>query len=82
MRIVMQTQAEIDQAAEVAAREAERAAILAELDALDRRSVRALRAVVAGTATEEDKDAEDKDALAKIEGEAIALRARLAELEG
>jgi len=73
----MQTQAEIDQAAEVAAREAERAAILAELDALDRRSARALRAVVVGTATEEDKDK-----LAKIEDEAVSKRARLAELEG
>ena len=77
MLIVMQTQAEIDQAAEVAAREAERAAILAELDALDRRSARALRAVVVGTATEEDKDK-----LAKIEDEAVSKRARLAELEG
>ena len=77
MLIVMQTQAEIDQAAEVAVREAERAAILAELDALDRRSARALRAVVVGTATEEDKDK-----LAKIEDEAVSKRARLAELEG
>ena len=76
MRIAMQTQAEVDAKAANQARDAERAAILAELDALDRRSARALRAVVAGTAT-----GDDKAALAKIEGEAIALRARLAELE-
>ena len=50
--------------------------IVAELDALDRRSARAIRAVVAGTATDEDRAA-----LAKIEGEAIALRARLAGLQ-
>lgn len=56
--------------------EEERAAILAELDALDRRSARALRAVVAGTATEEDKAA-----LAAIEAEAVSKRARLAGLE-
>lgn len=73
MRIVMQTKAEVDAEAAEQARDAERAAILAELDALDRRSARALRAVVAGTATDEDKAA-----LAKIEHEAIALRARLA----
>ena len=76
MRIVMQTQAEVDAEVAKQARDAERAAILAELDALDRRSARALRAVVAGTATDDDKAA-----LAKIEGEAIALRARLAELD-
>ena len=57
--------------------EEERTAILAELDALDRRSARAIRAVVAGTATDDDKSK-----LAKIEAEAIALRARLAETEG
>ena len=77
MRIAMQTQAQVDAEAAKQAREAERSAILAELDALDRRSARALRAVVAGTATEEDKAK-----LAKIEDEAVALRARLAELEG
>ena len=53
---------------------AERAAILAELDALDRRSARALRAVVAGTATDEDKAA-----LAAIEAEAVSMRERLKE---
>ena len=77
MRIAMQTQAEVDAKAAKQAREAGRAAILAELDALDKRSARALRAVVAGTATDEDKAA-----LAKFESEAIALRARLAGLEG
>lgn len=77
MRIVMQTQAEIDQAATANARETEHAAILVKLDTLDRRSARALRAVVAGTATEEDKAK-----LAEIETEAAALRATLAELEG
>jgi len=53
--------------------DAVRAAILAELDALDHRSARALRAVVAGTATEEDKAT-----LAAIEAEAVSKRARLA----
>lgn len=71
------TKAEGDAIREAASRESERAAILAELDALDRRSARALRAVVAGTATDEDKSA-----LAKIEDEAVSKRARLAELEG
>ncbi len=56
--------------------EEERAAILAELDALDRRSARALRAVVAGTATDDDRVA-----LAKIEDEAVSKRARLAGLQ-
>jgi len=73
----MQTQAEVDAEVAKQARESERAAILAELDALDRRSARALRAVVAGTATDEDKAK-----LVQIETEAVALRARLAELEG
>ncbi|HPB65675.1 MAG TPA: hypothetical protein PLW80_03885, partial [Spirochaetales bacterium] len=59
------------------ARDAERAAILADLDALDRRSARALRAVVAGTATDEDKAK-----LAEIETEAVSKRSRLAGLEG
>ena len=77
MRIAMQTQAQVDAEAAKQACEQERAAILAELDALDKRSARALRAVVAGTATDDDKAA-----LAKIEDEAIALRARLAGLEG
>ena len=75
VRIAMQTQAQVDAKAAMQAREAERAAILAELDALDKRSAHALRAVVAGTATDEDRAA-----LAKIEDEAIALRARLAGL--
>ena len=57
-------------------RERKAAEIVAELDALDRRSARALRAVVAGTATDDDRVA-----LAKIEHEAIALRARLAGLQ-
>lgn len=77
MRIMMQTQYEIDQAAAATARETERAAILVELDALDRRSARSLRAMVAGTATEEDKAK-----LSEIEDEAAALRARFVELEG
>ena len=72
----MQTKAEVDAAAQTEARETERAAILAELDALDRRSARALRAVVAGAATEEDKAA-----LASIETEAVSLRSRLRSLQ-
>lgn len=55
--------------------EEERAAILAELDALDRKSARALRAVVAVTAT-----AEDKAKLIEIEATARELRKRLLEL--
>lgn len=74
MRIVMQTKAEVDAEAAEQAREAERAAILAELDALDRKSARALRAVVAGTATDEDRAA-----LAAIEADAVSKRARLAD---
>ena len=77
MRIAMQTQAEVDAKAAKQAREAGRAAILAELDALDKRSARALRAVVAGTAIDDDRAA-----LGKIEAEAIALRVRLAGMEG
>lgn len=77
MRIVMQTQAEVDAKAAKQAREAGSAAILAELDALDKRSARALRAVVAGTATDEDGAT-----LAAIEAEAVSKRARLAGLEG
>lgn len=76
MKISGKTQAEVDAKVAKQAREQERTAILAELDALDRRSARALRAVVAGTATDDDKSK-----LAKIEGEAIALRARLAGME-
>ena len=56
--------------------EEERTAILAELDALDKRSARALRAVVAGTATDEDGAA-----LAAIEAEAVSLRSRLKSLQ-
>lgn len=76
MQIVMQTKAEVDAAAQAEARETERAAILAGLDALDRKSARALRAVVAGTATDEDTAR-----LTEIEDEAARLRARLAELK-
>lgn len=70
------TKAEGDAIRAAEAVAAARAAILAELDALDRRSARALRAVVAGTATDEDKVK-----LAEIEGEAVQLRSRLAELK-
>lgn len=77
MRIAMQTQAEVDAKAAKQARDAERDTILAELDALDRRSARALRAVVVGTATDEDKAK-----LAAIEAEAESKRSRLAGLEG
>lgn len=76
MRIAMQTQAEVDAAAQTEARDAERTSILAELDVLDKRSARALRAVVAGTATDEDKAA-----LAAIEAEAVSLRSRLRSLQ-
>ena len=58
-------------------RERKAAEIVAELDALDKRSTRALRAVVAGTATDEDKAK-----LAEIETEAVSKRSRLAGLEG
>jgi len=62
---------------EASIRERKAAEIVAELDALDKRSVRALRAVVAGTATDEDKAK-----LAEIETEAVSKRSRLAGLEG
>lgn len=71
------TKAEGDAIRAAEAREQERATILAELDALDRRSARALRAVVADTATDDDRAA-----LVKIEAEAVSKRARLAEMEG
>ena len=70
------TRAEGDAIRLAEARKAERAAILAELDALDRRSDRAIRAVVAGTATDVDKAK-----LIEIETKAITLRARLAGME-
>ena len=69
------TKAEGDAIRAAEARDAERAAILAELDALDRRSARALRAVVAGMATDEDRIT-----LVAIEAEVVSKRARLAEL--
>ncbi len=62
---------------EASIRERKAAEIVAELDALDRRSARALRAVVAGTATDEDKAT-----LVAIETEAVSKRSRLAGLEG
>lgn len=48
------------------------APLLAQLDALDAKSVRPLRAVLAGTATDEDRAK-----LAAIEAQAAALRGRL-----
>lgn len=51
----------------------EKESILSSLDALDRKSARALRAVVAGTATDKDKAR-----LGEIEAEATDLRAKLA----
>ncbi len=70
------TKAEGDAIRATAAREAERAAILAELDALDKRSARALRAVVAGTATDGDRAI-----LAEIETKARSLRVALVKLQ-
>lgn len=55
----------------------ESASILAELYALDRKSDRALRAYAIGKATDKDKAK-----LVQIETEAVALRDRLAELNG
>ncbi|MFD2235458.1 hypothetical protein [Phaeospirillum tilakii] len=48
------------------------AALLAQLDALDAKSVRPLRAVLAGTGTDEDRAK-----LAAIEAQAAALRGQL-----
>lgn len=76
MMLLGKTKQDVDAKNKQDKADAVRAAILAELDALDHRSARALRAVVAGTATDDDKSK-----LAKIEGEAIALRARLAGME-
>ncbi len=56
--------------------ERKRGAIAAELDALDARTVRPLRAILSGNGTDEDKFM-----LGSLEGEAIALRAKLAEFE-
>lgn len=70
------TKAEGDAIRATKAIEQERAAIFAELDALDKRSARAIRAVVAGIATDEDKDK-----LTEIETMARELRKRLSELE-
>lgn len=50
-----------------------RATLLDRLDRLDAQSVRPLRAVAAGTATDEDRAK-----LAAIEAEAVTLRAQLA----
>lgn len=76
MMLLGKTKQDVDAKNKQDKADAVRAAILAELDVLDHRSARALRAVVAGTATDDDKSK-----LAKIEGEAIALRARLAGME-
>lgn len=71
------TKAEGDAIRAEQAKEAERTEILADLDALDRKSNRALRAIAAGTATDADRAR-----IVEIEAEVVALRARLAELEG
>jgi hypothetical protein len=52
------------------------AAIKAELEEIDRQSIRPLRAIAKGVATDEDTDK-----LAELEGRAEGLRAELAELE-
>ena len=56
--------------------ETQRASILSELGALDLKSVRALRAVSAGTASDHDRAV-----LVEIEAQAAALRYRLAALD-
>ena len=57
-------------------RQARRAEILAELAEIDRQSVRPLRAIAKGTATDEDQER-----LAGLEARAEELRAELAGLE-
>lgn len=54
-------------------------AVLAELGIIDARSVRALRSVLAAQAGGQTPAASDLSALAGLESEAAALRARLAE---
>ena len=58
------------------ARERERAEIQVRLATLDEQSARPLRAIIAGTATDEDKEK-----LSKLEAESKRLRDRLNELK-
>lgn len=69
------TQAQLDAAYLQLAKADRGAEIMRELDALDLKSVRPLRAKLAGTATEEDEAR-----LASIEAQAQALRTELAGL--
>ena len=78
METKIMTLDELEAAGEVSHEEAgsrRRYAVQLELDELDRKSARALRSVVAGTATDADKAR-----LVELEAEAVALRVRLAEL--
>lgn len=75
MRIVMQTQAQVDAAADAQAREQERAAISARFKELDQARIRPMAAYNLGRQTPADTAR-----LTEIEDEADGLRARLAEL--
>lgn len=75
MRIIMQTQAQVDAKAAEQAREQERAAINARFAELDQARARPLAAYALGRQTPADTAR-----LTEIEDEAARLRARLAEL--
>jgi len=67
-------------AAELA--EQRRAAITAELAAVDAASARPLRAILAAQAAAKTADAADLTKLAELEAQAVALRTELAALQG
>lgn len=75
MKIIGKTQAEVDAEATKAALEAKRTDLQVQCDALDLKAVRPLRAIAAGTGTEEDAAR-----LAEIEAAVEPLRVRIAEI--
>jgi hypothetical protein len=75
MRIKGKTQAGLDAEATVAILEAEEAALLARLAAIDAATVRPLRATLVEKATEADRQQ-----ILMLEGDAHAARERLAEV--
>lgn len=75
MTLTYKTQAELDSDAAKAALESELATLKSDCDKLDAEAVRPLRAVAAGTASDEDKTY-----LANNEASIIAKRARIVEI--
>lgn len=71
---MLKAEAEAAQAA--AEKQAQKEALLAQLDTLDLKAIRALRAIQAGTGTEEDKQR-----LVMIESKIAGLRTKIKELE-